>query len=184
MSAGAKVAIGISVGFVTLLIVIGAYFFTARYTANSFEQGIIFQGKNMQNIHSQAQKIVKTSGLTVKNFSETKIKAINAKVAQYADKPQMMMMWIKENPQQIESKIWEKFSDQMEKQYTYVANEQKMIFSKSQAYKEWLFTLHGTASGAFNYPSKEVVALMDRVIQTQETKETFETGIDKAVEVF
>ena len=73
----------------------------------SLKNEIISTNQNLQNIHSSVNKILTSSGITVKNFGETKIKAIEASIAKYADKPQLMMMWIKENDQQIDSKLKE-----------------------------------------------------------------------------
>jgi hypothetical protein len=159
---------------------------SAKFTAEKHEQGIVYADKNMQNVHSAVQKIVKTSGLTVKNFGETKMAAINAKIKQYADKPQMMMMWIKENPQNIDSRIWEKFQTQMEVQYTKFENEQKSKISKSQAYDTYLnSTYKGMVSTmVWSYPKEKTRAIMEQVIKTAETADTWTTGIDKAVEVF
>jgi primosomal protein N' len=186
MSTGTKVFLGIFIFLIISAISIVGYVVSAKFTAEKHEKGIIYSSKNMQNVHSSVRKIVKTSGLTVKNFGDTKIKAINAKIQQYADKPKMMMMWVKENPQQIDSKVWEKFQDQMEKQYTRFDTEQKMKIARSQAYDTYLSSsLKGfVASEFWSYPTMETKALMEQVIQTEETKDTFETGIDKAVEVF
>jgi uncharacterized pyridoxal phosphate-containing UPF0001 family protein len=130
-------------------------------------------------------KIMKASGLTVQNFGETKIKAIQAKVAQYADKPQMMMMWIKENPEQIDSKIWEKFMDLYEKDTVNIQNAQTSKLSKAQAYQTWLgSTGKGFIAGVvFNYPTAEVKKTMELVISTESTKEAWKTGNDTEVEV-
>lgn len=186
MSTGMKILIGLVVLFFVGLIGSGMWIMSARFTAEGHEKGIIYADKNMQSVHSRVQKILETSGLTVKNFGETKIAAINAGIKRYEDKPQMMMMWIKENPQNIDSKVWEKFQDSVEKQYTDFDNEQKAQKSKSQAYDEWLTTTYrgGAAMIVWNYPRPETRVIMDRVIQTQDTKKTFETGIDQAVKVF
>lgn len=186
MGTGMKIFLGVVVLFFVGILSFGGWIMSARFTAEKHEKGIVYADKNMQSVHSRVQKIVETSGLTVQNFGKTKIEAINAKVKQYADKPDMMMMWIKENPQNIDSKVWEKFQDTMEKQYTDFDNEQKLQKSKSQAYDEWL---NGTYKGSaamvvWSYPRPETKIIMDRVIQTQETKTTFETGIDKTVKVF
>lgn len=186
MSAGAKIGLAIGGFFLIAIISIVGYVISAKFTAEKHEKGVIYASKNMQNIHSSVGKIVKTSGLTVKNFGETKMKAIETAIGRYADKPNLMMMWIKENPQQIDSKIWEKFQDQMEKQYTRFDNEQTSKISKAQAYDTFLNTTYKgmVATVVWSYPKAETKKLMDQVIQTGETKTTFETGIDHAVEVF
>lgn len=186
MSTGAKIALAVVGFFVIATVSIVGYVVSAKFTAEKHEQSIIYSSKEMQNVHSSVGKIVKTSGLTVKNFGETKIAAINAKIKQYADKPQMMMMWVKENPQNIDSRVWEKFQDSMEKQYTRFDSAQKDKISRSQAYSTFLTTTYkgAVASMVWSYPKESTKKLMDQVIQTEETKTTFETGIDKAVDVF
>lgn len=186
MSTGTKIALAI-VGFIVIgAISIVGYIMSAKFTSEKHEQSIVYSSKEMQNVHSSVGKIVKTSGLTVKNFGETKINAINAKIKQYADKPKMMMMWVKENPQNIDSKVWEKFQDSMEKQYTRFDTAQKDKISRSQAYDTFLTTTYKgmVASAVWSYPKESTRKLMEQVIQTAETQETFETGIDKAVAVF
>lgn len=186
MTTGMKIGLSIFAFFLISVISIVGYTVSGKFTAEKKEKDIIYGDKNMQNVHSRVEKIVSTSGLTVQNFSKTKIDAINAKVKQYADKPDMMMMWIKENPQNIDSKIWEKFQDSMEKQYTDFDNEQKQVIAHGQAYDTWLTsTYHGAWTAiVFDYPTLNTKRIMDRVIQTETTKETFDTGIDKAVAVF
>jgi len=174
---------------VSLLLVFGGivgYVINAKFTAAEYENDIIYSNKNLENVHSSVNKILQASGITVKNFGETKIKAIEAAVQRYADKPQLMMQWVQENPQQIDSKVWEKFQDQIEVQYTKFEMEQKIKISKSQAYQNYLdTTVKGFVSGVvWSYPKPETKKIMEQVISAEGSKTTFETGVDTTVDPF
>jgi len=162
------------------------YVVSAKFIAATYENDITYSNKNLENVHSSVGKILQTSGITVKNFGETKIKAIEAAVQRYADKPQLMMQWVQENPQQIDSKVWEKFQDQVEVQYTKFEMEQTVKISKSQAYQNYLdTTVKGfVAQTVWSYPKPETKKIMDQVISTGESKTTFETGVDTSVDPF
>lgn len=174
---------------IALFIAVGSlawWIISIKFEASRYENQIGASNQNLENVHSSVNKILQTSGITVKNFGETKINAIREAVKRYADKPQLMLQFVQENPQQIDSKVWEKFQDQVEVQYSKFETEQKDKISKTQAYKDWL---SGTARGAvagmvFSYPKPETLAIMNQVISTGETKETFKTGVDKSVDPF
>lgn len=181
-----KGTLGVIIGVVLLTISSIGYVISAKFTAAEFENDVVYSNKNLENVHSSVNKILQTSGITVKNFGETKIKVIEARIKMYADKPQMMMMWIKENPENIDSKLWENFQKQAEVLYTKFEMEQKYKISKSQAYQNYLDT---TAKGfvsqvVWNYPKPETKKIMGQVISTDSTKTTFETGVDTAVDPF
>ena len=98
---------------------------TAKFQAEKIENQLEASYQNMQNVYSSVEKILTSSGITVKNFGETKINAIKEYVKQHANNPELMMKWVQENPQQIDSKIWENFQKQIEIQYTKFEMEQK-----------------------------------------------------------
>lgn len=186
MSTGLKIAIG---AFISFIIVVGlsiAWLFSVKFEAGRMDNEIVASNQNLENVHSSVQKILQTSGITVKNFGEVKVKAIEAAVARYADKPQLMMQWVQENPQQIPDNLWSKFQDQVERQYQKFETEQKFKISKSQAYKDYLQnTVRGNvAQYVWSYPRPETAKIMDQVIKTEETATTFKTGIDKPVNPF
>ena len=173
----------------SLLVVIGltvAWVVGIKFDAGRFENQITASNQNLENVHSSVNKILKSSGITVKNFGEVKIKAIDAAVKRYADKPQLMMQWVQENPQQIDSKLWENFQKQIEVQYTKFEMEQKDKISKSQAYKDFLDnSVKGqVAQLVWSYPRPETLKIMNQVIMTGETKTTFETGKDESIDPF
>lgn len=178
--------LGYTIGVVAILGMLGGYVVSAKFTAAEFENSVIFGNKKLEGSHSQVNKILQTSGITVKNFSETKIKVIEARIKMYADKPQMMMMWIKENPENIDSKLWENFQRQTEVYYTQFKLDQDAEISKRQAYQNYLdTTVKGTVSQiVWSYPKPETKKIMEQVISTEGTKETFKTGVDVPVNPF
>lgn len=185
MTKSTKIIIGLMLGFILTIGLTVAWIINIKFQAGTYENQIIASNQNLQNVHSSVNKILTSSGITVKNFGETKIKAIQASIAKYADKPQLMMMWIKENDQQIDSKLWENFQKQIEVQYTKFEMTQKEKISKTQEYKNFLDnTVRGNiAQVIWSYPKTETLAIMNQVIITGESKETFETGVDKSVDV-
>lgn len=185
MQKGTKIIIGLMVGFILTIGLTIGWLISIKFQAGTFENEIVATNQNLQNIHSSVNKILTSSGITVKNFGETKIKAIKESIARYADKPQLMMQMINENPQQIDSKLWENFQKQIEVQYTKFEMEQKLKISKSQEYKNFLDnTVRGNvANVVWSYPRAETLAIMNQVIMTEDSKETFETGIDKPIDV-
>ena len=186
MQKGTKIIIGLMLGFIITIGLSISWLVSIKFASGTLENEIISTNQNLQNIHSSVNKILTSSGITVKNFGETKIKAIQASIAKYADKPQLMMMWIKENDQQIDSKLWENFQKQIEVQYTKFEMAQTNKISKVQEYRNFLDnTVRGNVSQlVWSYPRAETLSIMNQVIMTEDSKETFETGIDKAVDVF
>lgn len=185
MNTGTKVGLGI---FLVLVLIAGlliGWLFSIKFQSGKYENHLEASYQNMQNVYSSVDKILLNSGITVKNFGETKLKAIQEGIKRYADKPDLMMQWVQENPQQIDSKIWENFQKQIEVQYTKFEMEQKYKISVSQEYKNFLeTTLRGNvAQIVWSFPTKEAVKMMEQVIQTENTQDSFATGIDKTKNV-
>ena len=185
MAKSTKIILGLFISFIVVIGLSIAWLVSIKFQAGTFENQITATNQNLQNVHSSVNKILTSSGITVKNFGETKIKAIKESIARYADKTQLMMQFVQENPQQIDSKLWENFQKQIEVQYTKFEMEQKLKISKSQEYKNFLDnTVRGNvANVVWSYPRAETLAIMNQVIITEDSKETFETGIDKPINV-
>jgi hypothetical protein len=186
MSIATKLVLGFMILMIIGVVGIVSYVISAKFTANEFETSITYSDKDNQNIYSNMNKIMDASGLTVQNYGDTKIKAIQEEVKRYADKPALMAQFVKENPQQIDSKIWEKFMDMYEKNTVAIQNAQTSRLSKAQEYQTWLgSTGKGFIAGTvFNYPTPECKKTMERVIETKQTKDTWETGIDQTPRAF
>lgn len=181
LSFGLKLFLGSFIILIVTIIFTLVLIFSVKFESEKFENQVEAVNQNLKNVHSAVDKILTSSGITVKNFGETKINAIRESIKRYADKPELMMQWVQENPQQIDSKLWENFQKQIEVQYTKFEMEQKSKISISQAYKDYLeTTLRGqVAQIVWSFPRKETLVIMDQVIQTQTTQDTFNTGIEQ-----
>lgn len=185
MQKSTKIIIGLMIGFIITIGLTIGWLVSIKFQAGAFENQITASNQNLQNIHSSVNKILTSSGITVKNFGETKIKAIQEGIKRYENNPQLLMQFVQENPQQIDSKLWENFQKQIEVQYTKFEMEQKLKISRSQEYKNFLDnTVRGNVANiVWSYPRAETLAIMNQVIMTGDSKETFETGIDKPIDV-
>jgi len=180
MPKGTKIVLALFASFILVIGITIAWVVNIKFEAQEFENQLHSTHQNLQNVYSSVDKILLNSGITVKNFGETKIKAIQESVRKYADKPELISAWVQENPQQIDSKLWENFQKQIEVQYTKFEMEQKSKISQSQAYNNFLkTTLRGqVAQIVWSYPTAGITKIMEQVIQTDVTKQSFETGID------
>lgn len=185
MSTGTKIAIGSLLSFILIIGATIAWLVSIKFQSEKFENQLEASYQNMQNVYSSVDKILLNSGITVKNFGETKIKAIQESIKRYAEKPELMMQWVQENPQQIDSKLWENFQKQIEIQYTKFEMAQTLKISISQEYKNFLYTtVRGNiANIVWSYPTQPVKSIMEQIVVTEDSKETFETGIDKSVNI-
>ena len=181
MSKVTKIILGLGITIIISIGLIITMLISIKFQAEKFENRLEASNENMKNVYSSVDKILLNSGITVKNFGETKIKAIQESIKRYADKPEMILQFVQENPQQIDSRLWENFQKQIEVQYTKFELEQKFKISVSQEYKDFLeTTIRGhVAQIVWSYPTTETVKIMKQVIQTDSTKEVFETGVDK-----
>ena len=186
MTKSTKIILGLFLGFILTIGLTISWLISIKFESGNFENHILSNNQSLQNIHSSVNKILTSSGITVKNFGETKIKAIQESMKRYENNPQMILQMINENPQQIDSKLWENFQKQIEVQYTKFEMSQTLKISKTQEYKNFLDnTVRGNvAQLVWSYPRAETLAIMNQVIMTGDSKETFSTGIDKAVDVF
>ena len=100
-----KVLVGLLISFIVVLLLVAGWAISIKFQAQKFENNLGAVNQNLQNVYSSVDKILYNSGITVKNFGETKIKAIQESIKRYADKPELMMQWVQENPQQIDSSL-------------------------------------------------------------------------------
>jgi len=186
MSKGMKIFIAILLG---LFLIIGgtiAYIISAKFTAEKYEQAIFAQDENMQNVHSTMKNALKLQGFTVKNYTESDIKKMQIAIKRYADKPNMMVQWAKENGNVLSPKMHSKFMDAIEKFYLKWELSQKSKISVVQEYRTYLnASVKGSiASAFFNYPREKTQKIMDRIISTKKTQKTWETGVDEITDPF
>jgi hypothetical protein len=140
----------------------------------------------MQNVHATMKNALKMQGFTVKNYTESDLKKIEIAVGRYADKPNLMVQWAKEQGNQLSPKLHSKFMDAIEKFYAKWEVSQKSKISVAQEYRTFISaSVKGTiASAVFNYPTEKATKIMDRIISSKETKKTWETGMDEVTDPF
>jgi C4-dicarboxylate transporter len=91
MSLGVKLFLAsFIVMFITLIFLV-IFAITVKFQAEKIENQLEASYQNMQNVYSSVEKILTSSGITVKNFGETKINAIKEYVKQHANNPELNM---------------------------------------------------------------------------------------------
>jgi len=186
MSKGITIAIGV---VCMMVLVIGGsigYVLSSKFTAEKFEQSIYAQDENMQNVHASMKNALKMQGFTVKNYTESDIKKMEVAIQRYANKPNLMMQWAQESNNGLSPELHSKFMDAVEKFYAKWEVTQKSKISVAQEYRTYLkATVKGSiASMLFNYPTDKAEEIMERIISSQETKTTWDTGMDKVTDPF
>lgn len=164
----------------------GCTVITSKFKAEKLEQAIIAQDENMQNVHGSMTNILKTQGFTVKNYTESDIKKLEVAIKRYEGKPNMLMQWVQESGNSLDPQLHSKFMTAVEKNYKNWEMVQKNKISVTQEYRQYLnASVKGMiASSFFGYPTSEVETIMDRIISTDNTKETWATGSMKAENPF
>lgn len=186
MSTGVKIALGSVLFIVTMLIGTVMYVMGAKFAAETYEQSIFAQDEQMQNVHGVMKNALKMQGFTVNNYSKTHIDAINAAVDRYADKPNLMMQFVKESQSTMPTELHTKFMDSVEKFYAKWEASQTSKISVAQEYRTFInASVKGTvAKVIFSYPSEKATKIMDRIISSKESKETWKTGEDVVEDPF
>lgn len=186
MSTGLKIVLAI---VMTLIILVGApiaYVVSAKFTAAKYENAVVAQDENMQNVHSAMKNALKLEGFTVKNYTQSDIHKMEVAIQRYANKPNLMMQWAQESNNGLSPALHEKFMNSIEKFYAKWEATQKSKISVVQEYRDFLSSsVKGAiASGLFNYPTAKAKTIMDRIISSKETKQTWATGEDTVSDPF
>lgn len=154
------------------------YVVSAKFQAAKWENAIIAQDESMQSTWGMMEQSLKMQGFTVKNYSEEFIKSIEANAKRYENDKNAMMKWVQESQSQLSPETHKKFMDTVEK--VYVKKEAKQL-SKISVVQEYRNFTSSSVKGfvaniVWGYPSDKVTVIMDRIITTKGTKETWETG--------
>lgn len=186
MSSAVKIGLGTFIGLIIIVIGIGAYVISAKFTAERFEQAIVAQDEQMQNVWGMMEGSLKMSGFTVEKYGKDFIDSIKANAIRYENDQGSMMKWVKESQSQLSSEAYTKFQDLIEKAYLKKEMAQTSKISISQEYRTFInASIKGTISKLiFNYPTEKATTIMDRVISTSETKETWAKGIEEVKNPF
>lgn len=167
----------IGLGVVVLL---GFYVLGAKFSAETYEQSVFAQDETMQNAWGMSEQELSMGGFTVKNYGETFIKTLQAQAERYKNDSGAMMKWVQESNSQMSPELHLKFMESIKKVYAKREAKQNSKISVVQEYRTWLnASIKGSiASGMLNYPSDKATKIMNRIISTQNTKKTWETGVE------
>lgn len=170
-----KMFIGIGLAFI-----LGFYVIGAKFSAETYEQSVFAQDESMQNTWGMSEQELSMGGFTVKNYGETFIKTLQANAERYKNDQGAMMKWVQESRSQMSPELHLKFMDSITKVYAKREAKQNSKISVVQEYRTWLnASIKGSiATYVMNYPTPKAVKIMDRIIATQNTRTTWETGIE------
>lgn len=186
MSKGTKILLA---AFLSFVLIIGGsigYVVSAKFTGEKFEQAIFAQDETMQNTWAQTGNMLKMNGITLKHYTEHDLKKIELAMKRYADKPQLMMIWAKEQGNTLTPELHQRLMTTVEKVAAQKIAKQDAKISMVQEYRTWrTSTMKGTVGTMFfNFPSEKAKKIEDRIITSKETKQTWETGEDNSAEDF
>jgi len=163
----------------------GALFLNGLYdSAGKKEVQIIAIDEEMQNVFAMTGNDLKTSGITLKHYSETFIKTIKANADRYKNDQGAMMKWVQESKSQMSPDLHRDFMKKITSIYIKKQDVQTAKISIVQEYRKYIhFTIAGKITKlVFTYPTKKALEIMDRLITNKKTKETWKTGNDEVDE--
>lgn len=181
-----QVKLGIAAAIIVSIISTGAYIVSAKFTGSTYENGILAQDESMQNTWAMTQQQMKMGGITVKNYGATFIKSLEANAKRYENDKGGMMKWVQEASGVMSPDLHKSFMNTIEKVYAKKEARQLSKISYVQEYRTWrTASVKGfIAVSFFDFPSKEVKKIEDRIISTKEVKQTWETGEDTVEDPF
>jgi hypothetical protein len=186
MSKGAKIAIGVSLGFLLFIGSVIGFIVSSKFTGEKFEASILAQNESMENTWGQVQGELEMAGFTVKNYGDTFIKSLEANAKRYENDKGSMMKWVQEASSQMSPETHKNFMNIISKSYAKKEARQLSKISKVQEYRTWRkASLKGVVGVAiFNFPSEKVEKIENMIISTKSTKETFKTGMEETKNPF
>lgn len=185
MSESGKKSLIKAIVFLVLFVGIGGYIVSANFAAKGMEVDIISSNEVMQNVHSSGQNSLKMQSSALKNYTKSDLAKVNALIKKYEGKPKLLMMAVTENSQGLDPKLHSEFMDAIQKYYTKWERAQNNKIYITQEYRKFLGTsFKGAIAEAMSYPTADVKKIMDTMIISKDTKKTFETGEDEAMELF
>jgi hypothetical protein len=161
--------------------VIGYYNKFVRY-----ENQVAAIDKDMQNVHGIINNKIKSSGLAVKEYGDTVIKAIEVGTTGRYGKTgvQSAFAWIKEQNPNIDPAVFAKLQTVIEAGYNSFEAVQRTKIDAVRVYKNEAETFPGNlVAGAFGFPKKSWDEL-GRIVVSTETKRDFERGEMEPIDPF
>lgn len=142
--------------------------------------------KDMQNVHASIFNNIKSQGLTVESYGDLVIRGINAAMSgRYgATGSGAVMQWIQEQNPNIDPDVIKKLQIVIESGYNRFEATQRTKVDVVRIYKNVVQRFPSNIIAAvFRFPRRpwEVI---DRMITTEETKETWKTGNMEIIDPF
>jgi len=175
-----KTTIGAVIAGAVLVVGAGMYTVSAKFTASKYENSVFAQDESMQSTWGMMAKSLRMQGFTVKAYGKTFINSIHANAKRYENDKGGMMKWVQEAQSQMSPDIHKKFMTTIEKVYVKKEAKQLSKISVVQEYRNFsTATFKGlVADVVWSYPTAKATVIMDRIITTQGTKDTWETGVE------
>ena len=185
MSTGTKIAISILV--VTLLSFGGCALTVYGKVKNVRQHEVVIKKAKQEagNVHSnmvaKVREIAQVPGMYAEDLGKVVNEALQAKYGEEGS--QAMFQWFKDMDLKIDTAMYTKLQRVIESSRNDFAAQQKMQLDKVQQlelfladpFDEWVV-------GVFGYPRIDLDEYSD-VVKTDTTREAFETGVDKPLEL-
>jgi hypothetical protein len=107
---------------------------------------------------------------------------LEANAKRYEHDKGAMMKWVQEAQGQMSPALHDRLMTTIEKVYAKKEARQLSKISVVQDYRNFInYSMKGKiAKIFFDYPSAKATKIMNRIISTKETKQTWETGIEES----
>lgn len=187
MSKGVKIAIGLFLGFLLLVVSIAGFLWSAKVQAGKMENGIIAIYEDMQNVY--ANSIIQTleaKGKVTKQYKEDLIEVVKANMLRYQNDQQLMFKAVAESANlTLTPDLYKDLSKSVEVGYKTFESSQRSKIDRVRAFKDYLDnSIKGQVSKIFGYPTEKVKFIMEQLITNPNTTKTFATGKMEQVDIF
>ena len=185
MKKGTKITI--SVISVIIIVMFGVFlkFYSVAKTCNENEVQIDAYWQEMQNVNSALVSKIKTNTKFVKNYKNSMIELLDSYMKKYKNDADVIMKWTND-AQTIypDSSMWKDIMKLVESEYTSFQIAQKDKIDMGRSYKRFLADpINSMIANLFGKPSKTALKIMSTIIMTQETKDTFDSGTMKDLDL-
>lgn len=160
-----------------------------RQECVTFENNISAQDKEMQNVDTEITNSLITQGLSAKEYGKlVKEAVIAANSGRYGqDGSKAMMQWIREQNPTIDADIFKKIMVSAEAGYAKFAGAQRRKIDLARSYKNMIerkqqIPIWGSIVTS-GFPRKPWETL-ESIIVSEDTAETWKTGIKKPIKPF
>ena len=183
-----KLIVGASIVFVMFLVIM-MIAGSAISNYNAFvklEEQVEAIHKDMENAHGSIHNQIKSQGLTVQNYGDTVIKAINMAISgRYGEGGvKSAWTWIQEKNPEIDPSLHKSLMQVIEAGYNKFENIQRNKIDVLRTYKTKMRTFPDNIwAGIFGFPKSNLKDL-EEVISTESSKEMMDTKKMKTINPF